>query len=180
MWVEPLRLADSDTTLVGALPLTGMDRLLTLLQSDRGEVEVRLRFAVDAGGRPTLSGHLKARVELLCQYCMTPVEVDLEGDVRLHIVASLAEADRLDDPNEVLETDGRPMKLGELVQDELILLLPIVPGHAQGRCAASSSADETGQDVRPSAEPEAAPGGEDGGAQRPNPFAVLAALKRPH
>jgi uncharacterized protein len=180
--VEPLRLAEAGAALEGSLPLRGMDRLLPLLYSDRGRVDARLRFAVDAAGRPTVSGHLKALVELLCQRCMTPMQAELEGELRLHIVSSLAEADLLDDPNDVLLVDGRPMKLIDILQDELILLLPLVPRHAPGECRGLSSADLR---TEPAAAPDGAPrsgavhvGNDAAAAQRPNPFAVLATMKR--
>ena len=79
--------------------------------------------------------------------------------VSLGVVASLEEADRLRESYEPLLFDGgAPIRLSDLVQDELVLAIPPIPQHADcGSAAHAGPLAETGH--------------------RENPFAVLAQLK---
>ena len=116
------------------------------------------------GGAVQVWLHLTARtvVALECQRCLMPMQQQLEVDRHFLFARDEAEAARLDE-----ETDddvlvmARHLDLSELVEDELILGLPIVPRH-----------DACPQPLAPPAEatvPE---------EPRANPFAGLAALRR--
>jgi uncharacterized protein len=109
-----------------------------------------------------LSAH--ALVGLTCQRCLAPMEQLLEIDRPLRFVASEAEAEALDAELEedVLELP-RFLNLIELIEDEFLLALPLVPMHE--RCPAPL--------VAPGADPaeEAAPAD--------HPFAALKGWKGP-
>jgi uncharacterized protein len=85
------------------------------------EPEVRLRLVVHA------------RVWLECQRCLQPMSHVLEVDGRFRFVAGEDEAARLDEESEedVLALP-HVLRLDDLIEDELILALPIVPVH--GAC----------------------------------------------
>lgn len=69
-------------------------------------------------------------VQLQCQRCLDDVAERLAVSRRFRFVASEAEAERLDDQSEddVLAL-GHPLDLQALVEDELILALPLIPRH---------------------------------------------------
>lgn len=122
----------------------------SVLPQAAGEPEVWLR----------LQAH--AAVPLQCQRCLQPVEQDLAVDRRFRFVRSEAEAERLDESSEddVLVLSPR-LDLQDLLEDELILSLPLVPKH-EGPCPAPLPVplDDLEED-----------------APAPNPFAALAALR---
>jgi uncharacterized protein len=111
--------------------------------------------------------HLKAqaRVPRECQRCLQPVLVPLEVDCALRFVDTEEEAAALDAETEydVLALPPR-CNLRALVEDELLLALPVVPKHE--RCP------------QPLLQADAALAQPEDGAVPANPFAVLAALKR--
>ncbi len=117
------------------------------------------------GGEPQLWLHLvaHAEVQLQCQRCLQPLRHALAVDRRFLFVRSEADAERLD---EELEDDVMvlPVRLDlpEVLEDELILALPLVPRH-EGACP----------QPLPLLVPDAVPEEE-----RANPFAALAALRR--
>lgn len=117
------------------------------------------------GGAPQIRLHLSARtvVSLECQRCLMPMQQPLEVDREFLFARDEAEAARLDEESEedVLVL-ARVLDLAELVEDELILALPIVPRH--GTCP------------QPLLAPDAS--GDEAEAPRENPFAALAALRR--
>lgn len=115
------------------------------------------------GGEPEHWVHLQAQamVPLQCQRCLQTYAQELRVDRRFLFVAQESLAERLD---ETLEDDVLVMPvrldLAELLEDELILALPLVPRH-EGACPQPLPM-RTGE-----LEEDAAP----------NPFAALAALR---
>jgi uncharacterized protein len=118
------------------------------------EAEVRLHLVVHA------------QVWLECQRCLQPMAHALDVDGRFRFVAGEDEAARLDEESEedVLALP-RALKLDDLIEDELILALPIVPVH--DTCP-QPLAFLVGADTDLSARDPASPA---------RPFAVLARLK---
>ena len=119
-----------------------------------------------AGARAQLWLHVQARaqVRLQCQRCLLPMHEALSTQRSFLFVSDEAEAARLDEEleDDVLVLPAR-LDLTELVEDELILALPLVPRHEV--CAQPMSADSQGSELL---EPK-----------RLSAFAVLEALRRP-
>jgi uncharacterized protein len=176
-WEQLPRLAASPSVLPPAPP------------TDAVAWQAQGHFDHPVGRRPVIrvTMRLTGEVPMTCQRCLTPVRLAVSLERRFRFVADEAEAERLDgesDDEDVLSLDGR-FDLLALVEDELILALPLVPRHA--RCPRDLSpwltgeargAAETSAPAVPTAAP-AADGTPDPAAARPdNPFAVLARLKR--
>ncbi|CAM3859954.1 YceD family protein [Roseateles saccharophilus] len=104
-----------------------------------------------------------AQVALTCQRCLKPVPEAIAIDRWIRFVDTEAEAAALDvDSDDDVLALPRHLDARELIEDELLLALPLVPRHEH--CPEPLAvADEEGEPV-----PE----------ERPNPFAALAALKR--
>jgi uncharacterized protein len=150
----------------GRWPLAGFSRLAESLAAVPADETVAWQAAAQlrpvSGGEAERWLHLQARttVPLQCQRCLGPLAQPVEVDRRFLFVADEDEAERLDEESEddVLVLQPR-LNLAELLEDELILALPIVPRH-EGECP----------------EPLRAADAADPG--RPHPFAALAALRK--
>lgn len=173
---DPLRLdmaaaAADGAELGGEWPLAQFERLLDGWPADAPAPEGTVRWQARAEQRkpnavePEIWMELQARAEVWreCQRCLQPVAVPLAFGHWLRFVRGEAEAARLDADSEddVLELP-RQLDLRELVEDELLMALPIVPRHEA--CPASLPMSVGEDEVQP--EPEE------------NPFAVLAQLKK--
>lgn len=170
--MDPLRLdvavlAAEGAELAGDWPLAELPRLAESALA--GETpDARVSWQVRGELRPVTGGaaqvwlHLAARVPLAlcCQRCLGPVGETVVIDKALRFVADEAQAAALDAEleDDVLALE-RTLDLRELVEDELLLALPLVPRHAECPAPLPLPADE----------PEA--------DEAPNPFAVLARLK---
>jgi len=162
-FIEPLRLAELGRVLRGHLSLSRFRRLAQILSAADGEAEVMLEFGTDERGRPQVTGTVKAELELICQRCLESMRLPVVAEVRLGLVSSEAEEDQLAPGFEAVPVGEGPVSVADIVEDELILGLPLVPMHPQTQCGA---VEEYALDV-----------GE--GAQAPeSPFAVLASLKK--
>lgn len=134
--IEPILLAEKGAHLVGALPIKGMARLIPSCLDDRGEVRVDLRFGrAESGDVYELTGRLGATLRVACQRCLEPMELTLETDVRLLLVRPGEPGAGLAPEVETLAVD-RPLRLSELVEDELLLAMPMIPVHPLDRCPA--------------------------------------------
>ena len=88
---------------------------------------------------------------------------------RLAMIESEAEIERLGEEYEPLLLDDSLVSVAELVEDELLLCLPIVPKHDTEECNANSHVEdniEQSSDIESESKP------------KKNPFAALADLKR--
>lgn len=156
--------------LEGRWPLAGFERLLDGVTQD-GDVHWSVRGEQRAlpGARAETWLHLtvQARVWRDCQRCLQPVALDLDLARALRFVADEATAEALDAESEddVLALP-RYLDLHELVEDELLLALPLVPMHESCPQSLPTSAGFDPGDAL--AEPAA------------NPFAALAALQGRH
>lgn len=130
-----------------------------------------------AGAEPELWLHLQAqtRVALLCQRCLQPYTEPLQLDRRLRFVKGDDEAARLDEESDddVLALAPRT-DLPALLEDELILALPLVPRHGVCPEPLLPAFDGTQPEVD-AAQPTNVPTPD----LAPHPFAALAALRKP-
>lgn len=163
--VDPIKCVDQNTHIEGELALSKLDRLGDYLTERNGDIHVSLTFGRDEQKIATLQGQCEAKVKMLCQRCLTPVEVDISTEFSLGIVFSDEQASHLPKQYEPVVSDGESLALPQLLEDELILSLPMFAYH--DKCDAHehsveqvSSQDETVVE------------------KKENPFSVLAQLKK--
>ena len=131
--------ARADGKLQGEWPLGGMPRLLQdalplTADSPAQAVAWSARGECRAGsaGEAQVWLHLKAHtaLRLTCQRCLQPVTVELQVAPALRFVRDEALAERLDeDSQEDVLALTSALDLHALIEDELILALPLVPRH---------------------------------------------------
>ena len=148
----------------GEIALSELKRLGELLQLDDAGVDGRnialnfefLRSEFDV---PMLAGQLRTSLELECQRCLKPLEFPMDVDFRLLIDAS----DELlsQSSEDTLYSDDGYIDIAEVVEDELILAIPLVAMHEDTAC---------NENWRDSELPAETP-------MKENPFAVLQQLK---
>lgn len=154
--------AEAGRALRGRIKLASLERVLPLLVSREGELEVQLELARDEAGTHCLTGSVRGRVVLQCQRCLEPVEYPLNVVFRLGLVHSEEQMRRLTDRYEPLLLTGEPANLAEVITDEVLLALPIVCLHSDLSTCRTPATD----DRIPAS------------ARRESPFAVLAQLKQ--
>lgn len=162
--IDPIRMAETRRLLEGRIALAEMARLSGSLLDSEGEVTVSLEFGVDSEGMRFMRGRIQAEVSLECQRCLETMRYPVDSEFSLALVRSTAEAEALPSHYEPLLVEGEPLFLRDIIEDELLLALPIVPMHAPEECSVGSSADEARKDT--------------GATKKESPFAVLADLKK--
>jgi uncharacterized protein len=172
--LDMLRFAEQGAELSGEWPLSELGRLQETCFHDAPTdpvAPVRWQAEGEAvarpGGEPQVWLHLQAEAQvwLQCQRCLQPVLQPLQVERAFRFVRDEQQAEAEDpDSEEDLLALQPAFDLRRLVEDELLLALPLVPRHEVCPQPLPMSAGE--EDASEAAE------------ERPNPFAALAALKR--
>jgi DUF177 domain-containing protein len=135
-WSKPLevdRLADGGAVVDFAIPLAELSGLRSARAGVAGSVQGRTRFA-RAQGLAVAELSLSGSATLECQRCMRPMELALDSVARVALVTSESEAGSVPEDLEPVLARGGRISIGELVTEELLLTLPIVPLHQGSEC----------------------------------------------
>ncbi|MBA5355993.1 YceD family protein [Pseudomonas aeruginosa] len=165
--IDPRKLVDRGATLEGVYALADMPRVCEQLTSDAGEVRVKVSFERDHQKLAVMHMQLDTEVSMVCQRCLNAAAIPVHGEYTYAILREGQSADGLPKGYDALEVGEEPLDLLALVEDELLLALPIVPAHDPEVC--QHPAGFVVEDEPESSEVE---------DKRPNPFSVLAQLKR--
>ena len=151
-WSKPLeidRLAEAQADVDFTVPLGELSGLRSLRVGVTGTARGRVHFAREQGvAVAELSLH--GSVTLECQRCMKPMRLPFDTATKVALIASEAEAGRVSGDLEPVLAGGGRISIGELITEELSLMLPIVPLHVDSReCASGPGAEPAGETHRP-------------------------------
>lgn len=145
----------------GRIPLAAMTRLGSSLVDTEGEVRFRLAFGIDALRVSYVELGIDAELPMECQSSLKRFLLPVRISQRLGLIRDEADEAALPEEYEALLVDADAMlRPAELVEDELILALPVV--------AVAPDAEVVERDFAPTTEETA----------KANPFAALAGLKK--
>lgn len=159
--IDPEVFAAEQQKLQGSFLLEELDSRVSAHEypaNKQSRIEFTLQGGRDRWQRLFLDLRIQADMPLLCQRCITPMPFDLDESSRIVLFTdeeSLDEAMLADEELEGMlltpELDVR-----ELVEDQILMALPAAPRHEE---CGNVSLEKVNQD-------------------KPNPFAVLAGLKK--
>ena len=150
----------------GYITLDRLPRFIECLASDQGSVEVELSFDLNESRKQVITGQIEAQVKVICQRCLEPLGIALSDDINLALIKREEDAAKLEGDLDPWVCEDHKLDIADLVEEQLILSLPLVSYHPDKACieslgySAESTADE-----------------EQDSEQKDNPFAVLKVLK---
>ncbi|MBI5627159.1 MAG: DUF177 domain-containing protein [Nitrosomonadales bacterium] len=163
-FIDSLDFARNGQKISGEVPIAELPRLQDALEDSRGVLSYTVQGVVDKQGIPALDVSISGSCQLRCQRCLNGLDYAIQLDTRL-LLRNQADMDRLDDNvagGEEEELDSiladTHLKVLDLLEEEILLSLPIAPKHELGACQATD--------------------GENAQKEEQHPFAVLAKLKR--
>jgi len=133
-YVDPRLLAEEKVELKGDIPLSRFARLANYLCNRCGGVQVKLQFHQGNHHTLVIIGQVQAMLSMQCQYCLDPVKVAVNKELNLTLVDSDESARATDEATEVVIVEGDRIELAAIVEDDLILSLPMVAKHGSGDC----------------------------------------------
>lgn len=160
--VDPRKFAQQRIELEGVIEVSALPRLAAAVAEPTGRVAVELAFGIGDQGEKVLNGTARAQVQVICQRCLEAMPLELEGKLSLAIVWNEEQAESLPKYLDPWITGEGAADLYEIIEEELLLNLPMVAYHEEA-CVDKASFS-SGEEVD---EPEPAN----------NPFSVLEQLK---
>jgi uncharacterized protein len=143
--------ADARTELDFSIPLKEFPRLAPQLADTAGDARGSVRFE-RRDGIAVADVSVGATMHLLCQRCLAPLEQVVHSRGRVAMVEEGSEAERVPAELETILAPGRRLSVVDLVEEELLLCLPVVPLHEASQCVtgapAVASTPHTGQQDR--------------------------------
>jgi uncharacterized protein len=154
----------SKTQAVGVVVGSDLERASDMLHEQTAQVDWALRGEqnqrVDGGVEQYLGLTLKGFAHMVCLRCLGMVVIPISEDRQFRLAKDEVEAEKLDLEDDWIDAivGGSRFDVLSLVEDEVILALPFSPMH------------ETCE----------SPMAKDVADERPNPFLVLAQMKKPN
>jgi uncharacterized protein len=161
--VLPHKLARQGAGWRGRIALDRFARFNAIVQPLGEPVEVELHFRLDDEGRCRVEGRARTRVGIECGRCLLPQARQLDVPVDLVLVSSDEEASAIVSTSDPFVLDGEEVQVVDLLEDDLILALPVEVCEDVATCPNRPSYDYP-------------PASEEENAARPSPFAGLADL----
>ena len=165
-----MRQVEINRTIEAVYPISKLKRLGETLANNIGDVLVKIEFG-DCVGYACLKGTVSAMLSTVCQRCLRPVETAVSGSFKFGLVHNEEEFDQLPEELEPYLIEGEEQSLVELIEDELLLSLPMVTVHEEACSdfmATKNEAVKVAMRIDRDAEKEAS-----------NPFAALKAMQKP-
>jgi uncharacterized protein len=161
--LDAWRMVNSGRVFEGRLPLAAMPRLAEALVDAEGVCEYRVEFGRDEFNVAYVSIQADTALPLSCQRTLERFEQPVRIDQRMGLIRDERDEPSLPPGYEpvLLPDDGRLSPV-ELIEDELILAIPVVPVKPGTEAVEAWWADADEEPVQD---------------ERPNPFAALSALK---
>ena len=160
-------LVSTETALDFAIPLAELPRVAHELIATDGDARGHVRFSRQLG-QAVADLQVKAQPEVVCQRCMQSMRWPVEVTSRIALVVDFDAADRVPEGLEVFLVEGDSVSVRDLVDEEVMLALPVVARHEEGSECAGRDMQLPGQEAE---EP-----GEAAAAQVQKPFAQLGEL----
>jgi uncharacterized protein len=111
--------------------LKSLTRLAPLLSDTRGRAHGKFRFHRVAGA-PAAEGRVTATLSVICQRCMGDLAIAVDSECRLVFADTEAADAEVPSDEDWVTTHGGRVSLAELIEEELLLAMPLVAMHGEG------------------------------------------------
>lgn len=167
--IDPFKLADQKASIQRSLNLISLPRVVEVVGESESQVTVEMNFWRDDQYRCVIQGHLETRANVVCERCLNPVEQPIVSDFTLCVVSSDEAARDVPREYDPLILTEQLIDVADIVEDEILLALPMFSYHAdadcdQGMIPRREDQQDEEADIQSS-------------EQKPNPFSVLSTLK---
>jgi len=141
--ITVLRVARERLRVEGRLEVSALRRLADLLFDRSGEIAYAAEGFTAAEGYPALRLQLHGELPLVCQRCLErlALTVDIHRNLVLARDGQALGPDEEDQDTDVIAPEEAG-DLTDLLEQELLLSLPMIPRHAEGQCPVPSSVEQ--------------------------------------
>ncbi|MGH8744241.1 MAG: YceD family protein [Burkholderiales bacterium] len=141
--VDSLAFARGSKALRGKIPVAELPRLRDYLYSTAGVIEYELRGTVNFRGKPQLHLSIQGRICLKCQRCLGELVHYVDRVGNLLLIENKNDFPEITEENEAVDCIPAEIALDvlALIEEEIILGLPLSPRHDAAACRISEEFD---------------------------------------
>ena len=162
--IDPRKLAAQGMELEGIVVADQLLRLAQAVERIVSPLQAKVAFFIDEGNCKVARGELQVDADVPCQRCLDTVRITVSTVFEVQVVWSEEQMANVSADREAWLVSDRHASLLELLEDEILLALPLVSYHGAGECTGDTLYDN-----------EASPIEEE---VVDNPFSVLQQLKK--
>ena len=136
--IDPRKLALQGITLEGEFYAKHLPRLSASVEAVNSSLIATLEFTRDQSRQPLVKGVAKISVDVICQRCLDPVSIEIEAAIALQVIWSEDRIPNVSPDYEPWIVVDKIADLAVVLEDELLLALPIVNYHDPDKCTGSA------------------------------------------
>ena len=127
--IDPRKLALQGTRLEGSVAVEDLTRLSCAVSRISSPLHASIAFELDESQQHFAKGTASISLEVICQRCLDPVVTDIQAKIALQIIWSEDQIPNVAPDYEPWVVVDKTADLIAVVEDELLLALPIVNYH---------------------------------------------------
>ena len=136
--IDPRKLALQGIALEGEIPAKDLTRLNESVEAVTGPLKASLQFSLDESRQPMITGEASVFVDVICQRCLDIVNIEIKAAIALQVVWSEDHIANVAPDYEPWVVVDKIADLHVVIEDEILLALPIVNYHKIGECTGSA------------------------------------------
>ena len=123
------KFAKKEVSLTGQYRITDFPRISEITSRKTGNIDVDLSFYLENDKTPCVDGIIKLDIQLPCQRCLEELHIALNVNFALAFVKHEQEVEELGPLYEIYLTDKDELTTIDLITDEILLSIPMIPTH---------------------------------------------------
>ena len=136
--IDPRKLALQGLALAGEIAAKDLTRLRESVEAVTGPLKASLQFSLDESRQPMVTGEASVCVDVICQRCLDIMNIEVKAAIALQVVWSEDHLANVAPDYEPWIVVDKIADLDVVIEDEILLALPIVNYHKIGECTGSA------------------------------------------
>ena len=136
--IDPRKLALQGMALEGVIDVEDLTRLSDSVEAITKAAKVSIQFSLDESRQPMVTGVASVCVDVICQRCLDIMNIEIEAAIALQVIGCEAHIANVAPDYEPWIVVDKIADLDVVIEDELLLALPIVNYHKIGECTGSA------------------------------------------
>ena len=128
-WPTLFKFAKKNFSVIDELNIEDLPRINEISSDNSDNIKVNFSFYIENNTTPCLDGEVSLIIYLTCQRCLEELPVSLDLNFSLAFVKNESQAEELSKHLEIYLFEGEELSLIDLISDEILLSIPMVPKH---------------------------------------------------
>lgn len=137
--IDPIECLQQQQVFEGTLDSNNLPRLSEVLSEANTAIPYELTFSRDEQGRCIVHCKITTCLIVVCQRCAGAMELPVTIDSSLCVIANDRQAEKLPNRYEPLVTEEGMVDPTDVIEEELLLAIPMIPRHNEADCPVNLS-----------------------------------------